>query len=46
MPLNFLPAYQKIMPQQEKKVMRAMFVRIGGMNPFSSAHGVKNFETP
>lgn len=45
-PLNFLPANQKIIPQQEKKVMRAMLVRIGGMNPFSSAHGVKNFETP
>lgn len=26
--------------------MRAMLVRIGGMNPFSSAHGVRNFETP
>lgn len=46
MPLNFLPANQKIIPQQEKNVMRAMLVSIGGMNPFSSAHGVKNFETP
>ena len=46
MPLNFLPKNQKIIPQQEKKVMSAMLVSIGGMNPFSSAHGVKNFETP
>lgn len=45
-PLNFLPTNQKIIPQQEKKVMSAMLVSMGGMNPFSSAHGVKNLETP
>jgi hypothetical protein len=46
MPRNFLPKNQKIIPQQEKKVMRAMLVKMGGMKPFSSAHGVKNLDTP
>lgn len=42
MPLNFFPQNQKMIPQHENRVIRAMFNRIGGMNPLSSAQGVRN----
>lgn len=42
MPLNFFPQNQKMIPQEENSVIRAMFIRIGGLKPLSSAQGVRN----
>lgn len=45
-PRSFLPQNQKMMPLQLKMVMRAMFISIGGSNPLSIDHGVRNLPTP
>lgn len=45
-PRNFFPQNQKMIPQQLKKVMRAMLVRIGGTKPSVAAQFVKNLLTP
>lgn len=42
MPRNFFPQNQKIIPEQQKIVIRAIFTRIGALKPDCAAHGVRN----
>lgn len=46
MPRNVLPQIQKMIPEQLKRVMRAMFIKMGGSNPLAIDHGVMNLPTP
>lgn len=45
-PRNFLPQNQKMIPQQLKKVIKAMLVSMGGSKPLAIDQGVRNLLTP